>query len=106
MAEQLTNFGRTTITAGLTDSATSVSVTDGSVFPSEGNFRLNIEDELMLCTARTGNTLTVTRGIESTTAVAHNASKYVTQVATAGSVVELIDERTVAVKLFMYNSFK
>jgi hypothetical protein len=106
MAELLTNFGRTTITGSITDSATSVIVTDGSVFPATGDFRLNCEDELMLCTARSSNTLTVERGIEGTTAVSHDSGRTITQVATAASVQRLIDERTVATKLFTYERFR
>jgi hypothetical protein len=106
MAELLTNFGRSTMTAGISDSDTSVGVVDGSVFPATGNFRINIGDELMLCTARSSNTLTVTRGIEGTTAVAHSTGKYVTQVATAGAVVELIDERMAPALLYAYQNFK
>lgn len=106
MAEQLTNFGRTTITGAINASVTSVTVSDGSVFPATGDFRLNCEDELMLCTARATNVLTVTRGIEGTTAASHGAVAPITQVATAGSIVKLIDERTVAQKLWAYNNLK
>lgn len=38
-----------------------------------GQFRVTCEDEIMLCTARSGNTLTVTRGQESTTPVSHSS---------------------------------
>jgi len=106
MAEQLSNFGRTTISGSINDTTTSVVVTDGSVFPSTGDFRINVEDELMLVTARATNTLTVTRGIEGTSAAAHTTGVYVTHVATAGGVTKMIEERTVATSLFMYNNFK
>ena len=106
MVEQLTNFGRTTITGAINDTTTSVTVADGSVFPATGDFRLNCEDELMLCTARSGNDLTVVRGIESTTAASHSAVKPITQVVTAGAVVQLIDDRTSTQKLWAYQNFK
>lgn len=106
MAEQLSNFGRTTITGAINDTTTSVTVSDGSVFPSEGNFRLNCEDELMLCTARATNVLTVQRGIEGTTAASHSAVTPITQVVTAAAIVALLDERTATQKLWAYNNLK
>ena len=106
MAELLTNFGRTTLASGCTDVATSISLLDGSSFPATGNFRVNCEDEIMLVTARATNTLTVQRGMEGTTAAAHSTGVHISQVATAGAVVELIDERTVPSKLFAYQNFR
>ena len=107
MPEQASNFGRTRTDGSVTNVATSFDVIDGSVFPATGNFRLNCEDELMLCTARSSNTLTVTRGIEGTTAAAHGSGVYVTQVNTAGGFQQLLDEAVnTAHKLFMYNNFK
>lgn len=106
MPEQLANFGRTLITDAINDSVTTITVSDGSVFPANGDFRLNCEDELMLCTSRSGNDLTVTRGIESTIAASHGTVTPITLVATAGSFVKLIDERTVAQKLWAYENLK
>jgi len=106
MAEQLSNFGRTRTSGSVTDVATSFDVVDGSVLPTSGDFRLNCEDELMLCTARSSNTLTVTRGIEGTTAAAHGSGVYVTQVNTVAGFTRLIDERTVATKLYTFEHFK
>lgn len=64
---------------------TTITVTTGSKFPSTGNFRLLIESETLLCTGRSGNTLTVTRGVEGTTAAAHGSGQPVTLILTAGS---------------------
>jgi hypothetical protein len=50
---------------------TTWAVSDGSVFPASGQFRVRCEDEIALCTARSGNHLTVTRGIEGTVAAPH-----------------------------------
>ena len=92
MAEQLQNFGHTTLDGGIDDTTTSVAVVDGSVFPSSGNFRINVEDELMLVTARSTNTLTVTRGAESTSAAAHTSGTQVDSVLTAGSLAQYVTE--------------
>lgn len=106
MAEQLTNFGRTQLDGGINASVTTVSVVAGSVFPTDGDFRLNCEDELMLCTSRSGDDLTVTRGIEGTGAASHGSGAYITQVVTAGSVTALIDERSVGSLLYLFHNFK
>lgn len=44
----------------------------GSLFPA-ANFMVTVEDEIMLCTSRTGDALTVTRAQEGTAAAAHSA---------------------------------
>lgn len=82
--EQLINNATTTLSSSITNSATSIDVTNGSVFPSVGNFRISIYDEILLCTARSGNILTVVRGQEGTTPVAHADFSAVRSLLTAG----------------------
>jgi hypothetical protein len=72
------NNASTTLSAGVGDSATSITVADGSVFPSPSGsdyFYLTLEvdsdptlKEIVKCTARSGNTLTITRGQDNTSA--------------------------------------
>lgn len=59
----------TTLDGALTATATSVAVVDGSVFAV--NDVIRVEGERMLITAISVNTLTVTRGVQGTVAVAH-----------------------------------
>jgi hypothetical protein len=92
MAEQYANNAQTTLNGAINNSTTSITVTDGSVFPSSGDFRLKCESELMLCTARSGNTLTVTRGIESTTAASHADLTQISLVLTKQSFLNLMTE--------------
>lgn len=93
MTEQLANFGETTLAEALDDSETTWTVTDGSVFPSSGNFRVVVDDEIGLVTARSTNDLTVTRGAEGTTAAAHDNGADIKMVLTEGSLKALlIDE--------------
>lgn len=92
MAEQYANNAKTTLNGSINDSTTSITVTDGSVFPSSGDYRLKVDDELMLCTARSGNTLTVTRGIESATAASHSDSAQISLVLTTQSFLNLLGE--------------
>lgn len=92
MAEQYANNAKTTLNGSINNSTTSITVTDGSVFPSSGDFRLKCESELMLCTARSGNTLTVTRGAESTTAASHADLTQISLVLTKQSFLNLMTE--------------
>jgi len=81
VAVKFSNNGKTTLSSGITTSATSVTVVDGSVLPAitgSEYFFLTLEDtsgnvEILKVTARSGNSLTVTRAQESTTARAFSA---------------------------------
>ena len=75
MAVVFSNNGKTTLSANVSSSATSISVSDGSVFPSLGSgeiFFCTLDDgtnnEIVKVTAISSNTLTVVRAQESTTA--------------------------------------
>ena len=75
MAVVFKNNAKTTLASSLSSSATSVSVADGSVFPSLGSgeiFFCTLDDgtnnEIVKVTAVSSNTLTVVRAQESTTA--------------------------------------
>lgn len=78
---RFTNNASTTLAASITDSALSFDVTDGSVFPSlsgDEYFHATIDNqtgtvEVVKCTARSGNTLTVTRGQDGTSGTAFNS---------------------------------
>jgi hypothetical protein len=104
MAEQLANNAASTLTVAIPDAvATSLTVANGTVFPATGNFRIIVDSELMLCTARVGNTLTVTRGIEATTAAAHANGAAVTHVLTKGGLDQYLVDRELAYAEFTAN---
>ena len=90
--EKFANFAETTLNTSINNSTTTVVVVDGSVFPSSGDFRIVIEDEIMVCTARSTNTLTVTRGAESTTAASHTSGVVVKSPLTAASIKKLVED--------------
>lgn len=90
--------------SGLSLSATSLILSDGSKFPSSGNFLVTIWNslyypdpgddsnmEIVKCTARSGNTLTIVRAQEDTTAVAHGHGEAVEMLITAGHFTEIED---------------
>ena len=52
LREQFANDATSTLSSGINNSVTSLSLADASAFPSVGNFRVKADDEIMLCTAR------------------------------------------------------
>lgn len=100
------NNAETTITDNpLTAGATTINVTDGSQFPSTGDFLLTIWDkasftdpgddsgmEIVRATARTGNAITVTRAQESTTGVEHTNGETIAMLITALTFDDALDQ--------------
>lgn len=80
--EKLVNVGKTALNGAITNGQTSIDVLDGSKLPSSGDFRIIVDQEVMLVTANSSNTLTVERGQEGTLAVAHSDGKPVNQILT------------------------
>lgn len=82
--EQMKNAIKTTLTAAV-DNVTNpvtVSVTDVTQFPSEGNFRIKIDSEILLVTAVAGSNLTATRAQEGTTIASHTNGAEVAHIVT------------------------
>lgn len=71
MPEQLVNNALSYLNANINAAVTTLDVVDGTVFPSSGNFSIRINNEILKVTARSGNTLTVERATEGTTAASH-----------------------------------
>lgn len=90
--ERLANTVTNTLNGAIDASTTTVTVTDGSVFPSEGDFRILIDSEAMLVTARSTNDLTVVRGVDGTTAATHSDTTNVVIVPTASAFTKLLDD--------------
>jgi len=85
------NFAISELASGVSDVATTWALKsgDGAKFPTSGDFHVACETEIALCTARTGDSLTVTRGQDNTTAAAHSAGRGVGLVLSAGTVEEV-----------------
>jgi hypothetical protein len=83
--EQFANNAQSSLAAAIAAGDTSLTVANAVPFPASGNFRVIIDGEILLVTAVTGNTFTVTRGAEGTTAAAHANGAYVTHVLTAAA---------------------
>lgn len=94
MTEQFANLAITTLSGGINNVQTTVTVADATGFPPSGDFRIVIDRELMLVTAVSGSTFTVTRGIEGTTAATHNDGADVACVLTVESLTKAIEQTT------------
>ena len=96
------NNAKTTLASGITDTATSATVADGSVFPTLGageyffcTFDTGTQNEIVKVTARSGNTLTIVRAQDNTTAKAFSSGNAAELRVTAG-VLENIQENIAA----------
>jgi hypothetical protein len=92
MSEIFVNDPSTTLNGAITSATTTLVVNAGGGFPTSGNFRIRIEDELLLVTAVTGTTWTVTRGVEGTVAVTHGNTTPVNAYLTAGALTQFSSE--------------
>jgi hypothetical protein len=82
--EQFKNDSQTTLNGAVLSGDGTVTVADATQLPASGFFRLLVDTELMLCLSVSGNTLTVLRGQEGTTAAGHNTGAPVYQVLSQG----------------------
>lgn len=82
MAENLANDVQTTLNGAITNVATAITVSGSTGMPA-ANFRVRVDNEIMLVTSIGGGTnWTVTRAKEGTTGVAHADGSYVVHVLT------------------------
>jgi hypothetical protein len=88
--EQFANNARNTLNGSLTNVATSVILDSVADFPTDGNFRILIDSEIMLVTSISGSTFTVVRGQEGTTGVTHDDGALVTQLITNEGIRQVI----------------
>lgn len=90
--EQLLNAATTTVNEALDASETIITVTDGSVFPADGDYRLIIDSEVVLVTSRVTNDLTVVRGLDGTLAVTHSNGVVIDTIVTASSFDQFLND--------------
>ena len=98
MSVKFSNNGKTTLSAGISNSDTSVPVTDASVLPSitgSEYFYVSLEDtsgniEIVKVTGVSSNTLTVTRAQDGTTARAFTSGDKAENRLTAGSLTDIV----------------
>ncbi len=85
MIEKFANLALNVLSAAITSPTVTIcSLVDASSFPASGSFRIKIDDEILIAVAVTGNTFTVTRGAEGTTAATHASGATVRHLLTKG----------------------
>ena len=91
---EVKNRSISSLASGVSDTETSWTVTteEGSKFPASGDFHITCEDEIVKCTARSGDVLTVTRAQEGTSAASHDAGQSVELRVTAGIIENIQNE--------------
>jgi hypothetical protein len=95
--EAFANQAVSTLSAAITTAtAASCSVVDATAFPATGNFRIKIDDELLIVTAVAGNTFTIIRGVEGTTAATHGSGANVIHLLTKGSLEARVANRFIS----------
>lgn len=92
--ERFVNNASTTLNGAINNSVTSITVTAGVVFPAEGDYRLIIDTEVVLVTARATNVLTVVRGVDGTAAASHSNADSISALVTAGALSQYFDDFT------------
>ena len=99
MSVKFSNNAKTTLSSGITSSATSIAVADASVFPSISGseyFYVTFEDlsgnvEIVKVTSVSSNTLTVTRGQDGTTSRTYSSGDKAENRLTAGGLNDTTD---------------
>lgn len=92
--EKFLNNKRTTLASVVVDSDTSIVVSNNANFGSTVGYRVKVNTEVMLVTSKTGGTTwTVTRGVEGTPILNHNAGTEVRHILTAGGLKQAFDDR-------------
>ncbi len=86
--ERFANGGLSSLAAGINDAVTSLTVKSAVGFPTGGNFRIVIDNEIMLVTDVQGKVFTVTRALEGTSAASHDADASVFHIITAGALAQ------------------
>jgi len=92
--EQFSNGAQTTLNGGINSTTTSVIVDSVAQFPSAGNFRIIIDNEIMLVTAISSYTFTVERGDGGSEAASHSDEAVVSLILTKESMKRLLMDYT------------
>lgn len=85
------NNAQSTLAAEISAEAVELTVatSEGAKFPTDGDFHITIEAEILKCTSRSTDVLTVTRAQEGTEAALHIAGKTVSLNVTAAVITEI-----------------
>src|SRR3990172_4023235 len=86
--ERFANGGLSSLEAAIDNDDLALTVKSAVGFPTGGNFRIVVDNEIMLVTDVQGKTFTVTRAQEGTSAASHDADAAIFHVLTAGALAQ------------------
>ena len=86
--EKFSNNAITVLSGPIDSTTTTIVVDSASLFPTLPQFRIRIDDEILLVLGVAGTTFTVTRGVEGTSNVSHLSGALVTQILTSGALTQ------------------
>lgn len=88
--EKFANNASTTLNGSIIAGASSLTVTSAAGFPSSGQFRILVDNEIIIVGAVSGTTFSsLTRGAETTTDTGHSNGATITHILTAGGLTNL-----------------
>lgn len=97
MPERFANNAFTTLneSGGIDDNTNPVTftVSNPAAFPASGNFRIKIDDEILLVTGVSGNDFTATRGVEGSPITEHYNGVGIRHIITAVGLKQAFDDR-------------
>lgn len=97
MLEQFANGAQSQLTSPMTSGQGSLVLASASNFPSVGNYRVLVDGEVMLCTSRSGTTLSLSRAVDGTIAASHAAGALAACVLTAASLLSVVTDRALMI---------
>src|SRR5271166_5080822 len=89
--EQFANTAQGSLAFAITPTSISIQISNANEFPLVPQFRIRVDNELILVTAVVGNVFGIERGIENTSPAGHLAGATVTHVLTAGSLTGFVE---------------
>lgn len=90
--ERFANDAGSQLASSIDDDDATLTVASANTFPTEGNFRIIVDSEIMLVIAVVGTTFKILRGQEGTSAASHSSAAGVFHVVTAGALASRDDD--------------
>ena len=92
MTEQFSNQAQSVLANSISAGATTITVASAANFPTSGQFRIVVDQEIFLVTAVSGNVFTVVAGYEGTSQAAHSSGAVVAHILTAGVISQVYNQ--------------
>lgn len=91
--ERIVNDAESVLSAAITSGATSLAVASAAKFPTDGVFRVRIDNEIIRVNSVSGTTFNVTRGVDGTVTASHVRGSQVAAIVTEDGFNRVLTER-------------